>query len=392
VRRDLYRGGRHPGEARGLDDRKPLHLEIDDRHSLPFRQRLEKASEITARFGRVSIRRRQHVALVVQRLGDEVLPRSAAEKVDELVAGNGVHPGSKRLRRIESVALVVHREQRFLYEILYLVRHADQTPPQERTQMRAQVPKEPVIGRSIPREPSNEGLLQLVLAGRQTALSAYSSWRSGRLQTAIAILDGPANYACRRNRLSPIRPRAVAKTRPATSQLLRLRPSSIRKPFFVAHPDDLRAVTEIDSLPNSESFKRQDALSRTTATSSNTRGSVPVRPVDKHLRVFTLGTFSVERDGKAVLLGRRAPPRQLQLLQALVALGETSAAETKLADALWPDAEGDASLHALETTLYRLRRSFGKDAIRVCGRQVGLNHSLWWVDLVAFRSLVSEQR
>lgn len=112
--------------------------------------------------------------------------------------------------------------------------------------------------------------------------------------------------------------------------------------------------------------------------------------VDKQLRVLTLGTFRIERDGKAAVLGRRAPPRQLQLLQALIAFGERNAAQTSLADALWPDAEGDASIHALETTLYRLRRTFGTEAIRVFAGHVTLNRDLWWVDLFAFRALASK--
>jgi hypothetical protein len=120
------------------------------------------------------------------------------------------------------------------------------------------------------------------------------------------------------------------------------------------------------------------------------KGECRVPLVDQQLRVLTLGTFRIERDGKAAVLGRRAPPRQLQLLQALIALGESSAAQTRLADALWPDAEGDASMHALESTLYRLRRTFGAESIRVSAGQVSLNLDLWWIDLVAFRVLASK--
>jgi DNA-binding SARP family transcriptional activator len=115
-----------------------------------------------------------------------------------------------------------------------------------------------------------------------------------------------------------------------------------------------------------------------------------VSPVREPIRVFTLGSFRVERDGEPAVLGRRSPPRQLELLQAIIALGGTSAAQTRLADALWPEAEGDASMHALETTVYRLRRTFGAEAIRVCAGQVSLSRDLWWVDLVEFRALASE--
>jgi DNA-binding SARP family transcriptional activator len=127
-----------------------------------------------------------------------------------------------------------------------------------------------------------------------------------------------------------------------------------------------------------------------TADTPGWQRRVRVSPGFEPLRVFTLGRFRIERDGEPAVLGRRAPPRQLELLQALIALGGTTVAQAGLADALWPDAEGDASMHALETTLYRLRRTFGAEAIGVCAGQVSLNCDLWWVDLVAFRALASE--
>ncbi len=74
------------------------------------------------------------------------------------------------------------------------------------------------------------------------------------------------------------------------------------------------------------------------------------------LRVRTLGGFEVERDGAALQFGRQAASKPLQLLQALVALGPGPVHESRLAGALWPDADGDAALRALQTTLYRLRK------------------------------------
>jgi LuxR family maltose regulon positive regulatory protein len=108
------------------------------------------------------------------------------------------------------------------------------------------------------------------------------------------------------------------------------------------------------------------------------------------LRAITLGRFALERNGAPVALARRSPRRQIELLQALIALGGMSAAQLTLADALWPDAEGDAALHALETTVYRLRRTLGAEAIAVDSGRIHLNTELWWVDSLACQALATE--
>jgi len=45
---------------------------------------------------------------------------------------------------------------------------------------------------------------------------------------------------------------------------------------------------------------------------------------------------------------------------ALIAMGGRQVPQTRLADLLWPDAEGDAAYRALITTLQRLRRLIGE--------------------------------
>jgi two-component SAPR family response regulator len=56
-----------------------------------------------------------------------------------------------------------------------------------------------------------------------------------------------------------------------------------------------------------------------------------------------------------------------------------------LIDALWPDSEGDAAYHALESALYRLRQLLGaRDAVRMEGGKVSLNRDQFWVDMWEF--------
>ena len=55
----------------------------------------------------------------------------------------------------------------------------------------------------------------------------------------------------------------------------------------------------------------------------------------------------------------------MSLLVALVLLGHDGRELSieRLTDQLWPDAEGDAGLHAFETALYRLRKLLGDESL-----------------------------
>jgi two-component SAPR family response regulator len=58
-----------------------------------------------------------------------------------------------------------------------------------------------------------------------------------------------------------------------------------------------------------------------------------------------------------------------------------------LIDALWPDSEGDAAYHALESALYRLRQLLGaRDAVRMEAGKVSLNRDQFWVDMWEFEA------
>jgi LuxR family maltose regulon positive regulatory protein len=56
-----------------------------------------------------------------------------------------------------------------------------------------------------------------------------------------------------------------------------------------------------------------------------------------------------------------------------------------LIDAMWPDPEGDAAYHALESALYTVRELLGaRDAVRMEGGKVSLNRDQLWVDMREF--------
>jgi DNA-binding SARP family transcriptional activator len=115
------------------------------------------------------------------------------------------------------------------------------------------------------------------------------------------------------------------------------------------------------------------------------------------LRIYTLGRFSLVRNGEPMRYTRKAPSKPLALLKALIALGGRQVGTVSLASALWPDKEGDLAQQAFETTLHRLRKHLGDDNYLLLedGR-LTLNSERVWVDawefernLAALRSAIS---
>jgi two-component SAPR family response regulator len=101
-------------------------------------------------------------------------------------------------------------------------------------------------------------------------------------------------------------------------------------------------------------------------------------------RVHLLGRFRLLTGDTPLAIPSRLRKPQ-ELLQALIAFGGTKVSAGVLIDALWPDSEGDAAYHALESALYRLRQLLGtRDAIRMEGGKVSLNRDLLWVDIWEF--------
>jgi LuxR family transcriptional regulator, maltose regulon positive regulatory protein len=102
------------------------------------------------------------------------------------------------------------------------------------------------------------------------------------------------------------------------------------------------------------------------------------------LRVHVLGRFRLFMGDTPITIPSRLrkPP---ELLQTLIAFGGTEVSAGALIDALWPDSEGDAAYHALESTLCRLRQLLcARDAVRMEGSKVSLNRDQLWVDMWEF--------
>ena len=101
--------------------------------------------------------------------------------------------------------------------------------------------------------------------------------------------------------------------------------------------------------------------------------------------IYTLGRFEVLLNGEPLRFKGRAPVRPLELLTALLAAGEGGVSAGRLADQLWPDADGFDAYRAFTTTLHRLRRVLGcHDAVRLSAGRLSLDTQICSVDAWAF--------
>jgi LuxR family transcriptional regulator, maltose regulon positive regulatory protein len=108
------------------------------------------------------------------------------------------------------------------------------------------------------------------------------------------------------------------------------------------------------------------------------------------LKLHTLGGFSVLVDDKPLKFSGKSQKKPLELLRALVAFGGREVSEAKLAEALWPDAEGDVASQSLATTLHRLRKLIGENTIERQEGRLSLDAGTVWVDTWAFERNLAE--
>jgi len=102
------------------------------------------------------------------------------------------------------------------------------------------------------------------------------------------------------------------------------------------------------------------------------------------LRVHALGAWRIERADGPLPSGRKESRRLLELLHLLAAQGRTPIAQDALADALWPDSDGDAARNALDNALHRLRKWLGgDDRIVLRHGALHLNPQRCWTDVCA---------
>ncbi|MFO1319401.1 MAG: hypothetical protein U1F52_07285 [Burkholderiales bacterium] len=99
------------------------------------------------------------------------------------------------------------------------------------------------------------------------------------------------------------------------------------------------------------------------------------------VRVFTLGRFAVEVDGRPLSYSHKSPRRTLELLKLLVAAGDGGMPGHRLIDQLWASAPAEEATEYLRVALHRLRRLLGGvERVHVEDGRVRLDRTQCWTD------------
>jgi LuxR family transcriptional regulator, maltose regulon positive regulatory protein len=103
------------------------------------------------------------------------------------------------------------------------------------------------------------------------------------------------------------------------------------------------------------------------------------------LRIQALGSLKVWLDDEPIDSSGKARHKVLDLLKSMIVLGGLQVARTDLADALWPDADGDTALKNLEVTLHRLRKLLRNDELIVVqDGKLSFNRQQCYLDVWVF--------
>lgn len=106
------------------------------------------------------------------------------------------------------------------------------------------------------------------------------------------------------------------------------------------------------------------------------------------VRIYTLGGLRIEIDGKPLVFSSKPPAKPLELLKTLIAMGGQKVKTSRLADRLWPDAEGDDALESFKITLRRLRKLLRhNDILPLHECSLSLNLDNCWTDVNALSQL-----
>ena len=105
------------------------------------------------------------------------------------------------------------------------------------------------------------------------------------------------------------------------------------------------------------------------------------------IRIHALGGWQIERSDGPLASSRKESKRLIELLHLLVAQGHTPLPQDQAADALWPDADGDAARNALDNAVHRLRKWLGgEDRIVLRHGALALNRERCWSDVQALEA------
>ncbi|NPU83667.1 MAG: AAA family ATPase [Syntrophaceae bacterium] len=107
------------------------------------------------------------------------------------------------------------------------------------------------------------------------------------------------------------------------------------------------------------------------------------------VRIYSLGRFAVIRYDGVLEYAGKVQKKPLEMLKAVIAFGGVNVPADRLANALWPDADGDLAHKSFEMTLSRLRRLLGgENIVRYSAGQLSLDPNYCWVDSLALEHII----
>ena len=106
------------------------------------------------------------------------------------------------------------------------------------------------------------------------------------------------------------------------------------------------------------------------------------------IKIYTLGSFRLVINNEELVFTSKVPKKPLELIKALIAFGGQNVSDSRIMEALWPDAEGDAAYNSLRTTVKRVRQLLKeKQAIMSNDGKLSLNPDYCWVDSYSFERM-----
>jgi hypothetical protein len=136
-------------------------------------------------------------------------------------------------------------------------------------------------------------------------------------------------------------------------------------PLFVAPALAAAALARLDeALPEAAAASPWSKAAHRRVAAAGTGADEAVRAAPAAVRIRLLDGLHIEAQGHALPLGRKPPRRLLELVALLALRWPAEVPPTRLADALYPELEGDAARRALDTALYRLRRLLPPGSLR----------------------------
>ncbi len=105
------------------------------------------------------------------------------------------------------------------------------------------------------------------------------------------------------------------------------------------------------------------------------------------LTLELLGTLSLRDETRPVPVAAQQK-RPLGLLAILGLGGKPGLSRDRIEAYLWPESAGARAQHALDQTVYAIRRALGSDVIVATGRELRLNSDLVWVDAWEFEQAI----